>query len=81
MGSLQATEAIKVLLGIGEPLVGRLLVYDALSLSFQEFRFQRRDDCAVCGNHPTITNVRFHEETSAVTRQISEWTPSNSRRH
>ena len=63
MGSLQATEVIKILLGIGEPLVGRLLVYDALSLSFQEFRFQRRDDCAVCGTHPTITNVRFHEES------------------
>ncbi len=42
MGSLQATEALKVLLGIGEPLTGRLLVYDALSLTFDEFRFQRR---------------------------------------
>ena len=51
MGSLQATEAIKLLLGIGEPLLGRLLVYDALSLSFDEFRFQRRVDCAVCGRH------------------------------
>ena len=74
MGSLQATEVIKVLLGIGEPLVGRLLVYDALSLSFQEFRFQRRDDCAVCGTHPTIANVRFHEEK--IVPQISEFTPT-----
>jgi adenylyltransferase/sulfurtransferase len=55
MGSLQATEAIKLLLGIGEPLTGRLLVYDALSLSFDEFRFQRRRDCAVCGDEPSIT--------------------------
>jgi adenylyltransferase/sulfurtransferase len=74
MGSLQATEVIKILLGIGEPLVGRLLVYDALSLSFQEFRFQRREDCAVCGTHPTITSVRFHEEIPVP--QISEMTPA-----
>jgi sulfur-carrier protein adenylyltransferase/sulfurtransferase len=73
MGSLQATEAIKVLLGIGAPLVGRLLVYDALSLSFDEFRFQRRPDCAVCGTSPAITNVRFHEEKAVP--QISEMTP------
>jgi adenylyltransferase/sulfurtransferase len=79
MGSLQATEVIKVLLGIGEPLVGRLLVYDALSLSFQEFRFQRRDDCAVCGKHPSITNVRFHEESSVPENSVqgvSEFTPT-----
>ncbi|MEO8307775.1 MAG: molybdopterin-synthase adenylyltransferase MoeB [Pseudomonadota bacterium] len=78
MGSLQATEVIKLLLGIGEPLVGRLLVYDALSLSFQEFRFQRRDDCAVCGTHPTITSVRFHEEMPVpeTSVSISEFTPT-----
>ena len=73
MGSLQATEVIKVLLGIGEPLVGRLLVYDALSLTFQEFHFKRRDDCAVCGSQPAITTVRVHEERTVP--QISEWTP------
>ncbi len=73
MGSLQATEVIKILLGIGEPLVGRLLVYDALSLSFEEFRFQRRDDCAVCGSHPTITSVRVHEESPVP--MVSEFTP------
>jgi adenylyltransferase/sulfurtransferase len=54
LGSLQATEAIKLLLGIGEPLIGRLLTYDALALSFSEFRFQRRVDCAVCGEQPSI---------------------------
>jgi sulfur-carrier protein adenylyltransferase/sulfurtransferase len=79
MGSLQATEVIKVLLGIGEPLVGRLLVYDALSLSFQEFRFQRRDDCAVCGAQPTIASVSFHEEKIVPENSvsvISEFTPT-----
>jgi len=54
LGSLQATEAIKVLLGIGEPLLGRLLTYDALALRFSEFRFQHRSDCAVCGEQPRI---------------------------
>jgi sulfur-carrier protein adenylyltransferase/sulfurtransferase len=55
MGSLQATEAIKLLTGIGLPLLGRLLTYDALDLRFHELRFARRDDCAVCGQQPTIT--------------------------
>jgi adenylyltransferase/sulfurtransferase len=57
MGSLQATEALKLLLNIGKPLLGRLLVYDALSLSFQEFSFRRRTDCIVCGDHPTLTHI------------------------
>ncbi len=55
MGSLQATEAIKLLTGIGLPLLGRLLTYDALDLHFHELRFSRREDCAVCGREPSIT--------------------------
>jgi molybdopterin/thiamine biosynthesis adenylyltransferase/rhodanese-related sulfurtransferase len=55
MGSLQAAEAIKVLLGIGEPLAGRLLTLDALAMRWQEFRFARRADCAACGDRPSIT--------------------------
>jgi adenylyltransferase/sulfurtransferase len=54
LGTLQATEAIKLLLGIGEPLVGRVLVYDALALRFDTFRISRRPECAVCGDHPSI---------------------------
>ncbi len=61
LGALQATEAIKLALGAGEALAGRLLTYDALDLRFQEFRFERRADCAVCGDHPTITDL---EETA-----------------
>lgn len=70
MGTLQATEALKVLLGIGEPLVGRLLVYDALAMDFQQFAFTRRADCAVCGELPTITTI----ETSGEDAMIEEWT-------
>jgi len=63
MGAIQATEAIKLIVGRGEPLVGRLLTYDALELRFQEFRFARRADCAVCGERPTITELRDSPET------------------
>ncbi len=55
MGTLQATEAIKLITGIGEPLVGRLLTYDALEMRFGEFQFKARHDCAVCGTQPSIT--------------------------
>jgi molybdopterin/thiamine biosynthesis adenylyltransferase/rhodanese-related sulfurtransferase len=55
LGAIQATEAIKLITGAGEPLVGRLLTYDALQMRFEEFRFARRADCAVCGDHPSIT--------------------------
>lgn len=54
LGALQATEAIKLIVGVGEPLVGRLLTYDALAMRFGEFAFARRKDCAVCGERPTI---------------------------
>ena len=62
MGAIQATEAIKLIVRRGEPLVGRLLTYDALELRFQEFRFARRADCAVCGERPTITELRDSPE-------------------
>jgi sulfur-carrier protein adenylyltransferase/sulfurtransferase len=55
VGAMQATEAIKWIVGAGESLSGRLLVYDALELAVREFRFKRRVDCAVCGEQPTIT--------------------------
>jgi molybdopterin/thiamine biosynthesis adenylyltransferase/rhodanese-related sulfurtransferase len=55
IGTLQTNEALKLALGIGEPLVGRLLLFDALSTEFDEVRIERRADCPVCGDHPTIT--------------------------
>jgi adenylyltransferase/sulfurtransferase len=78
LGSLQATEAIKLLLGIGEPLLGRLLTYDALALRFSEFRFQRRSDCAVCGEHPSITAPLDPRGfcTAAELAQVPELTPA-----
>ncbi len=55
IGLLQATEVLKLLLGTGEPLIGRLLVYDALAMEFRRFRIPKDPACAVCGEKPTIT--------------------------
>jgi molybdopterin/thiamine biosynthesis adenylyltransferase len=55
VGSLQTNEAIKLAAGIGEPLIGRLLLLDALGTEFTEVKIEQRDDCPVCGTHPTIT--------------------------
>jgi molybdopterin/thiamine biosynthesis adenylyltransferase/rhodanese-related sulfurtransferase len=56
IGSLQANEALKLALGIGEPLIGRLLMFDALADEFTEIRLRRDPDCPVCGENPTITD-------------------------
>jgi adenylyltransferase/sulfurtransferase len=55
VGTLQTNEALKLALGIGEPLIGRLLMIDALATEFTEVRVNRKPDCPVCGEHPTIT--------------------------
>ena len=65
IGVVQATEAIKVLLGIGEPLIGRLLTYDALGMRFREVRLRRDPKCPLCGEHPTITDLSIHRSGDA----------------
>ncbi len=61
VGSLQATEAIKWITGAGKSLVGRLLLFDALSMAFREVKLQKDPDCLVCGAHPTITEPIDYE--------------------
>src|SRR5881396_3265736 len=61
IGSLQANEALKLALGIGDPLVGRLLLFDALSTEFDEMKLRRDSECPVCGEHPTITDYIDYE--------------------
>ncbi|MHB1738019.1 MAG: adenylyltransferase/sulfurtransferase MoeZ [Actinomycetes bacterium] len=61
IGSLQVNEAIKVITGIGEVLVGRLAVYDALEMSLREVRVRKDPDCVVCGEHPTVTELIDYE--------------------
>ena len=61
IGTIQATEAIKILLGQGDPLVGRLLTYDSLKMQFRTLKLRRDDDCPVCGTHPTVTEYIDYE--------------------
>jgi len=62
VGSIQATETIKLILGTGEPLVGRLLLFDALAMRFRELKLKRNPECPVCGDHRTITKLIDYEE-------------------
>jgi adenylyltransferase/sulfurtransferase len=62
IGTIQATEAIKLLTGIGEPLIGRLLLYDALAMRFRELKLRRNPDCPVCGDHPTVTELIDYQQ-------------------
>ncbi len=59
---VQATETVKLLLGIGDPLVGRLLTYDALGMRFREVKLRRDPKCPLCGGAPTITDLSIHRE-------------------
>ncbi len=62
IGLIQATEAIKLVLGAGEPLVGRFLIYDALRMKFRELKLRRDPECPVCGDHPTVTALIDYEQ-------------------
>ena len=62
VGSIQAMETIKLILGTGEPLVGRLLLFDALAMRFRELKLRRNPDCPMCGEHRTITKLIDYEE-------------------
>ena len=84
VGALQAMETIKLILGIGEPLSGRLLLFDALGMRFRELRLRRNPSCPVCGDNPTIHELIDYEEFCGirgeefvpVTTGIPEITPS-----
>jgi adenylyltransferase/sulfurtransferase len=65
IGTIQATEAIKLILGAGEPLIGRFLVYDALRMRFRELKLRKDPECPVCGVHPSIRELRAYEEYCA----------------
>jgi adenylyltransferase/sulfurtransferase len=62
IGVIQATEAIKLITGIGEPLIGRFLIYDALRMRFRELKLRKDPDCPVCGTHPTVKALIDYEE-------------------
>src|SRR6266498_475717 len=62
IGSIQVNEAIKVLTGIGEPLVGRLMIYDALEMTYRSVKVNKDPECPVCGKNPTVTELIDYEE-------------------
>lgn len=66
IGTIQATETIKLLLGTGEPLIGRLLLYDALAMTFDFVQLRKNPQCPVCGEHPTITELIDYEQFCGV---------------
>lgn len=66
MGLVQANEVIKIILGRGKLLAGRLLLFDALHTSFREVQVQRNQDCPVCGEHPTITELQEYDPACEV---------------
>jgi molybdopterin/thiamine biosynthesis adenylyltransferase/rhodanese-related sulfurtransferase/molybdopterin converting factor small subunit len=66
IGVIQATEAIKLVLGVGEPLIGRFLIFDALKMKFRELKLRKDPDCPVCGTHPTVTHLIDYEQFCGV---------------
>ena len=66
IGTLQATEAIKFILGIGKSMIGRMMLYDALNMTFDQIKLRKNPACPVCGEHPTITQLIDYEEFCGV---------------
>jgi adenylyltransferase/sulfurtransferase len=62
VGVIQATETIKLILGIGEPLIGRLLLVDALNMRFRQLKLRKNPECPVCGDHPTVTKLIDYQQ-------------------
>jgi adenylyltransferase/sulfurtransferase len=83
IGIIQATEAIKMIVGVGEPLIGRFLIYDALKMRFRELKLRKDPDCPVCGTHPTVTKLIDYEQFCGIRPEpaaaqgsgaaVSEW--------
>ncbi len=87
VGMIQATETIKLILGVGEPLIGRLLLVDALAMRFRELKLRKDPDCPVCGDHPTITKLIDYDqfcgianEEKITTATMSDMTPEELKR-
>jgi adenylyltransferase/sulfurtransferase len=83
IGVIQATEAIKLIVGIGEPLIGRFMIYDALRMRFRELKLRKDPECPVCGTNPTVTKLIDYEQfcglrpdpqqAQAVGANVSDW--------
>jgi adenylyltransferase/sulfurtransferase len=69
IGSIQATETVKLLIGKGETLSGRLVLYDALNMRFRELKLRRNPECPVCGDHPTVRELIDYEQFCGIPQQ------------
>jgi len=72
IGLIQATETVKLILGIGQPLVGRLLLYDALAMRFRELKLRKNPECPVCGDHPAITKLIDYQQFCGILQPVTE---------
>ncbi len=92
IGSIQVTEAIKLLAGVGDPLVGRLMIYDALEMTYRQVKVRKDPNCALCGENPTVTELIDYEAFCGVvseeaqaaaagstitSKQLKEWQDEN----
>ena len=77
VGTLQATEAIKLILGVGESLVGRFLLFDALKMRFRELKVRQDPNCPVCGEHPTVTAPIDYDQFCGITPPVPAATPTS----
>jgi molybdopterin/thiamine biosynthesis adenylyltransferase/rhodanese-related sulfurtransferase len=75
IGVIQATETVKLIMGIGESLVGRLLRYDALEMRFREYKVRRDPECPVCGDHPTIMQLIDYQQFCGIPQQVTNSEP------
>ena len=78
VGCIQATEAIKLVIGAGEPLIGRFLIFDALKMKFRELKLRKDPDCPVCGTHPTVTTLIDYEQFCGLHPAVTEPKPVNN---
>ncbi len=77
IGCIQANETIKLIIGAGEPLIGRFLIFDALRMKFRELKLRKDPDCPVCGKNPTVTKLIDYEQFCGIHPAAPEPTPSN----
>jgi len=70
VGVIQATEVIKLILGKGDSLVGRLLLVDALNMRFRELKLRKNPECPVCGTNPTVTALIDYEHFCGIVREL-----------
>jgi len=72
VGTIQATEAVKLIIGVGEPLVNRFMIYDALRMKFRELKLRKDPECPVCGETPTVTELIDYEQFCGITATVDD---------